>query len=289
VPSQTVRRLAMIGLVLLLALIGLRCSRAVPEHPFFSTLPPPPWAVAHRGGSGPENTLAAFHRALAQGADVLEVDVRSSADGVPVLLHDETVDRTTDGYGAVADLTVAELRQLDAAAHWSPDGGRTYPLRGRGITIPTLAEVLTAFPDTPLLLDLKDVDAGALCTLLRDTDRQQRVLVAAFPHTQINAFRQRCPDVATGLSRLEAGVLVLLNAMYLGRLAPLTAEAAILPPQIGSLTIITPRLLATARQRNLPIFAWTIDEPQEMRNLLELGVDGLLTTYPERMLLLLGE
>jgi glycerophosphoryl diester phosphodiesterase len=293
VHSSAGRRTALISALLLVMAIALagtwRCSRPVAEHPFFTALPERPWVVAHRGGSGPENTLHAFQSALDLGADLLEMDVRSSADGIPVLLHDATVDRTTNGSGAVAELTLAELRKLDAAFHWTPDGGRTYPLRGQGITIPTLREVLAAFPDTPLLLDLKVVDAVALCAILQDADMQQQVLVGAHRQQEISAFRQQCPEVATALSRLEGGLLVVLNVLRLGRLAPLPAEAAILPKQMGRWQLITPRLFNTMQQRNLPLLVWTIDDPQQMRRLLDLGVDGLITTYPERMRLLLSD
>jgi glycerophosphoryl diester phosphodiesterase len=287
--SAARRSIAILVLLVLALVAGARySSRTVAEHPLFLALPDGPWVVAHRGGAGPENTLFSFHDALAQGADLLEMDVRSSADGVPVLLHDETVDRTTDGSGAVADLTLAQLKELDAAFHWTTDGGRTFPLRGQGIRIPTLAETLSAFPGQPLLLDLKAIDAAHLCTLLHSADMQQRVLVAAFRQWQITSFRRHCPEVATGLSRPEGKLLLALNALRLGRWAPLPAEAALFPQRIGPWSLITPRLLATAKERQLPVFVWTVDDPQEMRQLLDLGVEGLITRYPQRLRQLLS-
>jgi glycerophosphoryl diester phosphodiesterase len=290
VHGSAAKKVALLcSLLLVLLLAGpWRCAGPVADHPFFEALPERPWVVAHRGGEGPENTIHAFRTGLAQGADLLEMDVRTSADGILLLLHDETVDRTTDGSGAVADLTLAELKALDAAAQWSPDGGRTFPLRAEGIAIPTLAEALAAFPRTPLLLDLKAADAVDLCTLIRSHDSQERVLVVAHLHSEIAPFRQQCPEVATGLSRIEGGTLIVLNALRLGRLAPLPAEAALFPMQWRGLSLISPRLVATARQRNLSLFVWTVDEPQEMRSLLDLGIDGLITTYPERVRLVLS-
>src|SRR5919204_389354 len=117
--------------------------------------------VAHRGASAgaPENTADAFELAIRHGADALELDVRLSADGVPVVIHDATLDRTTDGQGPVSGRTAAELQRLDAGARFTRDGGRTFPFRGQGSRIPTLADVLRAFPEVPLLVEIKEVGA----------------------------------------------------------------------------------------------------------------------------------
>ena len=113
--------------------------------------------IGHRGAAAeaPENTLSSFTRALSAGADALELDVRVTADGVPVVIHDPTLDRTTDRAGAVASLSVQEVRAADAGARFTPDGGASLPFRGQGVTVPTLAEVLQRFPGTPLVVELK--------------------------------------------------------------------------------------------------------------------------------------
>ena len=123
---------------------------SLPEHPFWDT--PGPRVIAHRGGRGlwPENTLHAFRNAHARGADVLEMDLRRTADGEIVVLHDATVERTTDGSGPVEGLTVGALQRLDAGHRWTADAGRTFPFRGRGITVPTLREVFVALPGARL-------------------------------------------------------------------------------------------------------------------------------------------
>jgi glycerophosphoryl diester phosphodiesterase len=114
--------------------------------------------IAHRGASGyaPENTLSAFELAIAQGADALELDVRLTADGVPVVIHDATLERTTGRPAKVGDLSLDQLLEADAGERFSPDRGKTFPFRGRGLLIPTLQDVLRAFPATPLLIDLKE-------------------------------------------------------------------------------------------------------------------------------------
>jgi len=132
------------------------------RHPFFDL--PRPIPVGHRGASGerPENTLPAFERALAQGARILETDVHPTRDGVAVIFHDGELDRTTDGFGPIAARTLAELKELDAGYRFSPDGGASFPCRGRGTTIPTLAEAFAAFPDARFNIEVKEGDRAFL-------------------------------------------------------------------------------------------------------------------------------
>src|SRR5699024_5272859 len=133
------------------------------------------------------------------GVDVLELDTQITADGVIVVIHDDTVDRTTDGSGRVVDMTLEELQQLDAAANWAgPDGD--YPHRGLGVTVPTLREVLETFPDVGVNIDMKSGDPrvpAATCELIRDTGREHSVMVASFVQRNLQEFRELCPAVAT--------------------------------------------------------------------------------------------
>ncbi|MEA2722260.1 MAG: glycerophosphoryl diester phosphodiesterase [Gemmatimonadales bacterium] len=138
--------------------------------------------IAHRGASGsaPENTLEAFDLALRQGADAFELDVRLTADGVPVVIHDPTMERTTARRHSVAGETLAQLREADAGARFSPDGGRSFPFRGSGVVIPTLAQVLDTFPDMPLLLDIKESRAqAAVRQLLLEKRAADRTVLAS--------------------------------------------------------------------------------------------------------------
>ena len=130
------------------------------RHPFFAL--PTPLVIGHRGSSGeaPENTLPAFARALAQGAVILETDVHATRDGVVVVYHDERVERTTDGAGAIAELDFAALRALDAGHRYSPDGGRSFPFRGRGLRVATLAEAFEALPGARFNVEIKRDDAA---------------------------------------------------------------------------------------------------------------------------------
>ena len=190
------------------ALLSRTKGEAVPEHKYFRGDAGRPLVIAHRGGAGlwPENTLYAFERAAALGVDVIETDVRVTADGELVVFHDEGVERTTDGAGRVGSLTLAELKRLDAAYRFSPDGGRSFPLRGSGVTIPTLREVFTSLPRMRFNIEPKHAApslAVPLCRLIREHGMADRVLVASFSGAVLAEFRRECPEVATSAATGE--------------------------------------------------------------------------------------
>ncbi|MBP8132525.1 MAG: glycerophosphodiester phosphodiesterase, partial [Candidatus Hydrogenedentes bacterium] len=157
---------------------------------------------AHRGGSAlwPENTLLAFTEVSKRfPGTLLESDARLTADGQVVLMHDETVDRTTNGHGEVSAMTLAELKALDAAWHFSPDGGQTFPCRGQGITVPTFAEALEALPESLFLIEIKGGAAlpAAMVELLRRMGAQDRVILASFHEGLMGYIRKTAPEIAT--------------------------------------------------------------------------------------------
>src|ERR1035437_2615472 len=166
--------------------------------------------IAHRGNSAffPENTLESFQQGMALGADALEFDVRVSRDGTAVVIHDPTLDRTTDGTGAVSALTLEELQRLDAGYRVTRDGGRTFPFRGVGITIPTLELVLSAFPGAHMIVEIKTRDASAeVLRLLTGAGAAGRCLIGSLDEEAIMPFRgtpiaHRAPR--RGLIRLYA-------------------------------------------------------------------------------------
>lgn len=250
-----------------------------PTHDFFTA---PVRNVAHRGGGmlAPEATLAAFGAAARAGADVLEMDVRLSADGALVVIHDRTVDRTTDGSGAVGELRFEELRSLNAGYRFrTPDGD--FPHRGERLAIPTFDEVQAAHPDLPFVVEMKTLDtAEPLCRAIREAGREHRTLVAAFGGESLERFRSACPSVATGGSFGEVVVFLVLS---LGRLAGLydpPFDALLVSETSGPVRVVTPQLLRSARQAGLPVFVWTVNRADDMRRLLALGVDGILTDDP---------
>ena len=249
--------------------------------------------VAHRGGIalGPEHTLSTFGRAVSLGVDVLEMDVRAAADGALVLMHDETVDRTTDGRGEVAALTLAEMRALDAGYRWSPDGGRTFPMRGKGLTIPTLEEVLSSFPGAPLVLELKSPErAGAesLCAMLRRFEAVERVIVAAFRTGPLASFRQLCPEVATAANVREVQRVWLIQRLFLPAFYKPPADAFLIPERFGGLRVLDRAFVERARAHGMNVQVWTVNEPPDVERLVALGVRGIITDDPERVLGALG-
>lgn len=288
--------LVLCGLLMLGALYGsLAWTAGEPAraHPFFAgaLAAARPLVIAHRGGAGlwPENTLHAFERAAALGADVLELDVRSSADGELVVFHDATVERTTDGAGRVAEKTVAELKRLDAGHRWSADGGKTFPFRGRGLTVPTLREVFQKLPDARFNVEPKDESAettGRLCRLVRERRMSERVVVGSFRQSLVEEFRRACPEVATAAGPVEAGKFLALYQSGLAASFSPAMQALQIPEYAGGVRVVTKEFVAAARGRNLQVHAWTINDEAAMRRLIDAGVDGIMTDYPDRLLAL---
>ncbi len=281
---------AVLGIaIIVLALL----AQPAAERPFIAQGPDAPLVMAHRGGRGlwPENTLAAFEQAVALGVDVLEMDIHRTADGALVVLHDSTVDRTTDGNGRVDGLSLAEVKALDAGYAWTADDGQTFPYRGQGITIPTLKEVFVAFPEMLMNIEIKPDEAalGApLCRLIRDHGMADRVLIASFHADAIQAFRQACPEVATTASESEVIPLFALSKLCLEGVYSPRAQAVQVPEYQSGLHVLTPRFVDAAHGRNLVVHAWTINDAEDMRRLLDLGVDGIITDYPDRLMQVLG-
>lgn len=266
-------------------------ARPAGDHPFFTTWQGRrrPAIIAHQGGSGlwPGNTIYAFERAAALGVDVLEMDLQGTADNRLVVIHDPTVDRTTDGTGAVAALTLAQLKKLDAGYRWTPDGGRTFPFRGQGINIPAVEEVLDKFPGSRFNIELKRADPpliASFCEMLRARGLTGRVLVASFRAPTLDEFRRRCPEVATSASANEAIRFLALDKTFLGETSSPAFHALQVPEYWGGVQVLTPGFIRTARGRRLEVHAWTINDEDTMRRLIDLGVDGIITDYPDRLL-----
>jgi glycerophosphoryl diester phosphodiesterase len=248
-----------------------------------------PTNFAHRGAStrAPENTLEAFRLAVEAGAGGLELDVHMTCDGEIVVIHDASVDRTTQGSGAIAELKLDELRVLDAGYRFSADGGRTHPYRGQGARIPTLAEVYECFPAAFVNIDIKESRPGAEGTVLRvirNAGAEERSLVVSDDHTVVRRFRRvSAGRISTGASRLDTGVFYFLSRVHLERLCRPAYDALQVPIEHAGITLVTPRFVEAAHSRGLRVDAWTINEPAEMRRLLDLGVDVIMTDHPETL------
>ncbi|OLT08627.1 hypothetical protein BJF77_12260 [Kocuria sp. CNJ-770] len=235
-----------------------------------------PTTFAHRGGAevAPENTLEAFRAAAALGDVVLELDVQVSADGTAVLMHDLTVDRTTDGTGAVALLPAAQLQRLDAGHAFTPDG-QTFPWRDRGVRVPTLAEVYASFPDHQVAIELKGNRPGAeevVWRTIRAAGAEDRTLVAANRTTSIRRFRRASGGaVPTAAAVTEFAAFRLLCLLGRQDRHALPFQGLQPPDTLLGLRVLTPRLLRAAQQAGLRVDVWTIDREEDMRRLLAWG------------------
>ena len=253
------------------------------DHPFFAAERLGVQVIAHRGGAAlrPENTLEAFEHAARMGADALEMDVRATSDGAIVVLHDATVDRTTDGTGRIEQLTFEALQALDAGYRWSSDGGRSFPFRGKGVRVPKLEDVFRRLPAARMVVEMKQLGAdfaAGLCALVRRAAMSQKVLVASVDHGTLGAFRDACPEVATSMSAREARFFIGVWSSY-----PTAALALQIPLRVRERTIAGPDLLEAARRRNLKVHVWTINNEERMRQLIGMGVDGIITDRPDRL------
>lgn len=264
-----------------------------PRKPYLDL--PGPWLVAHRGGAAlaPENTLAAFELAASLGADAIETDVRLTADGVVAVVHDGATDRTTGVPGTVEGRRFADLAALDAGATFTPDGGRTFPWRGRGVAIPSLAEALRRHPRLRFNVEAKSPDprlADELARTLRDAGAVDRVCVGAADDVQSARLRALLPDACHFLPERAATCHVLAAR---GRMAPEACpggfDVADLPLRTDEgLLVVDPVTVAHFHARGMAVFAWTVDAEEDMRALLALGVRGIMTDRPDLLARVMG-
>jgi glycerophosphoryl diester phosphodiesterase len=260
-------------------------------HPYFPTSGLA--CFAHRGGAAcwPENTLEAFRGGLAAGCRWIETDVHMTADGHIVCFHDDDLERTTNGTGKIWTHTLAQLRALDAGYRFSQDG-RSYPFRGHGITIPTLEEVVALDPLARVNLEIKQARPAMVASLWRRIEAlaiHDRVLVASADARLVRAFRNLARgQVATSAGRAEIFGFWLAARAHAEALISIEYEALQVPVRSGPLEVVTPRFVEAAHARGIAVHVWTIDDVAQMRWLIELGVDGIMTDQPRALADLAG-
>jgi glycerophosphoryl diester phosphodiesterase len=241
----------------------------VTRPPYLDT--PLPLAMAHRGGAfhpeieGLENTMAAFRHAVALGYRYLETDVHVTSDGVLLAFHDEVLDRVTDRVGSIAETPYDEVQ---------------HALVGGAERVPTLAELFDAFPEVRFNIDVKSQGAvPVLADFIAERDAWDRVLVGSFSRRRLSSFRAATGGrVATSAHPLEVAAYLLSPTARLAQLLTPGRPAALqVPHRRGPLTIVTPGLVRRAHAAGLHVHVWTIDDPGEMKTLLDRGVDGIIT------------
>jgi len=250
---------------------------------------PLPLTFAHRGGAGlwPENTLEAFRGAIELGCTHVETDVRMTRDGEIVVFHDEALERTTDGSGRVSAHTLSQLRRLDAGYRFSPDG-TSFPRRGQGLVIPTLAELVALSDRVRFNVEIKERGPfdlpRALLRFIEQHGIAERIVVAAERHELMREFRRHAQGrIATSASRRECLQFWFASRLRLTAFLRLPYQALQIPVRAGNLTVVTPQLLDAAHREGLAVHVWTIDDRAEMLRLLDLGVDGLMSDHPDRL------
>jgi glycerophosphoryl diester phosphodiesterase len=237
--------------------------------------------IAHRGASGyaPENTLPAFELAENQGADAFELDVRLTRDGAPVVVHDETLDRTTNLAGPVRARTLAELRQADAGFRFSSDRGATTPYRGAGVQMPTLAEVLWAFPAVPMMIEVKEPEVQeAVRRVLVEEGACERCVVASEQVEALQLFREA--PFTCGAAAAEISELYWSSLLRRSRPAP-CYQALSVPIRYRGLPVPTRLFVAAARRLGCPVHVWTVNDAATARRLWGRGVAGIVTNVPD--------
>jgi glycerophosphoryl diester phosphodiesterase len=255
---------------------------------------PRPRVIAHRGASGdhPENTLAAFTATRDAGSPYIELDVRLTRDGVVVVAHDDGFGRVGNSNGLISEMTLAELAQVDAGYNFapasSPDGA--FPFRARGIRVPALQEVFDACPAQRFVVEIKQSSPSLVEPLLAVIDRsamRRRVLVACEHKAPIDEFRHAAPDIPTNFPTEEVAAFLMSMPPGAPPFIP-RGDALQIPPEHLGWKMVTPEIVGAAHRMGLELHIWTINEPAEMRSLLALGVDGIVTDFPARLLKLLA-
>lgn len=245
---------------------------------------PKPRVFGHRGAAAlaPENTLPSFALALALGADVLELDVHGSRDGVIVVIHDPMLERTTNGSGAVGEHYWHELQQLDAGHQFSRDG-RDFPYRGQGVRLPMLEAVLHSFPLARCNIEVKQEQPPIVEEVVRTINQlnaQGRVLLAAEHDSIMSHIRRHAGEMATSFATGEVGDFISrVQASNFDGYRP-EGQALQIPTRFGDIELVTADSVAAAHRYGLEVHAWTINDRKEMEELLAFGVDGIISDLP---------
>ncbi|MDO8431299.1 MAG: glycerophosphodiester phosphodiesterase [Candidatus Binatus sp.] len=252
---------------------------------FFAS--PTPRAIGHRGSAGthPENTLVSFRAAIDAGAPYIEFDIHMTRDGEVAVSHDDNLMRMGGDDRFIRAMTYTELAKVDAGKNFSLDGAR-FPFRNQGVQVPRLEEVLATFPQICAIVEVKQVAPSLVEPMLAVIDSagmRRRVLVASEHQEPLDEIRRLAPDIPTNFSYFESGFFLQAMASRDPNYRPPGAALQI-PRRYESWDLVTAESVAFAHSLGLEVHVWTVNDPAEMRELLDLGADGLISDYPRRVL-----
>lgn len=270
-----------------------------PERAFYRSDDPDVLVIAHRGGKGlaPEGTMAAFDNAASLEVDVFEYDTHMTSDGHLVVIHDDTVDRTTNGSGKVNEMSLEDVQLLDAGYNFVDDAGE-YSFRDKGVYIPTVEEMFQKYPNMRHLIELKDTNAPELYDdvieelwrLIQEYNMEENVMVGSFTHS----INERFEEVSWGEIPIGAGEnavrdFATKHVAYLNGLASSSVDSLQLPTESDGYDLTTNNLIQSAKARGMSVYYWTINDKETMRELVKKNVDGIMTDYPNLLIEVLDE
>lgn len=270
-----------------------------PERAFYRSDDPDVLVIAHRGGKGlaPEGTMAAFDNAASLEVDVFEYDTHMTSDGHLVVIHDDTVDRTTNGSGKINEMSLEDVQLLDAGYNFVDDAGE-YSFRDKGVYIPTVEEMFQKYPNMRHLIELKDTNAPELYDdvieelwrLIQKYNMEDNVMVGSFTHS----INERFEEVSWGEIPIGAGEdavrdFATKHVAYLNGLASSSVDSLQLPTESDGYDLTTNNLIQSAKARGMSVYYWTINDKETMRELVEKNVDGIMTDYPNLLIEVLEE
>jgi glycerophosphoryl diester phosphodiesterase len=253
-----------------------------PRPPVFESSRP--LVFAHRGGAllAPENTMAAIDNGMALGADGLEIDTHLSADGIPVVIHDPTLDRTTDRTGPVSALTAAELARVDAGFQFSIDGG--HPFRGQGIGVPRLDDVLARHPSARIIIEMKGGEpelARAVAASVKKAGAIDRTCVSSFQQSSVDTIRAEHPEIATSASVREARWTLHRSWVRWPWVSAQPYFAFQVPEFTRRMRVVSPAFVRQVHKQGQVMQVWVVNERADIRRLLDWGVDGIISDRPD--------
>ncbi len=242
--------------------------------------------IAHRGGAAlrPENTIFAFELASEMVMDAIELDVHITKDNRIVIIHDNSINRTTNGTGKVKDFTIDELKEFDAAYWFTQNNGETFPFRGKGITIPTLEEVFDQFSHMRICIDVKENSTQAVDLILQSIDEYdliEQVNIFSFYRKVIKLVRKKNPEISNAFTVAEA--LQFLQFIQQERVCEFNLDGDVfqVPLAINGTTPFTSEFIEAAHSINLKVHVWTVNDQTIMEELIKSGVDGIITDRPD--------